>query len=688
MVWRRAERDGFVGDVQAMRRRVRRAHPGRTRPSGSSSSAPAGCATSSSRSSCSSSCTAAPTSRSARPTTLSALAALTDGRLRRPRGRRGAARGLRVPAHPRAPDPAASSCAAPTSCPTTRRRCAGSAARMGYLKDPVAALDKRVAAPPPRGAPAAREAVLPAAARPRSPGSPATRPGSSPEAAGPRLAALGFVDPTAALRHLEALTAGVTRTANIQRTLLPVMLDWFADAPDPDAGLFGFRRISESLGRPRGTSRRCATRARSPSGWPACSPPRRYATDLLRARAAGRADARRGPRRRSPPRRSPRRCWPPAGRQDDPDDGGRARSARVRRRELFRIAAGDLLGEHRRRRRRRRACPGSPTPPSRRRSTSPAASVRGAARARRARRPGWRSSRWAATAASSCPTAATPTCCSCTTRSPGADPQAASTYAQAVANELRRLLALPGGRPAAGGRRRPAARGQAGPAGAHPRLLRRLLREVVAGLGGPGAAARRRRRRRRGPAAAVHRADRPAALPGGRASADGRRRRGTPDQGARRRRAAAARRRPAHPPQARPRRAGRHRVDRAAAADAARRQRCPGCARRGPSRRSAPPREAGAAVDADDADDAGRRPGGWSAGCATRSRWCAARPATSCRATPASGPRWPRVLGYPAGGSPTRWSTTTCAPRVGRTRSSTGSSGNEGHCFTCRHMKQ
>ena len=28
-----------------------------------------------------------------------------------------------------------------------------------------------------------------------------------------------------------------------------MLLEWFADAPDPDAGLFGFRRISESLGR-------------------------------------------------------------------------------------------------------------------------------------------------------------------------------------------------------------------------------------------------------------------------------------------------------------------------------------------------------------------------------------------------------------------------------------------------------
>ena len=63
-----------------------------------------------------------------------------------------------------------------------------------------------------------------------------------------RLKALGYGDPRAALRHLEAMTAGVSRSAAIQRTLLPVMLEWFADSPDPDAGLFGFRRISESLG--------------------------------------------------------------------------------------------------------------------------------------------------------------------------------------------------------------------------------------------------------------------------------------------------------------------------------------------------------------------------------------------------------------------------------------------------------
>lgn len=70
----------------------------------------------------------------------------------------------------------------------------------------------------------------------------------SPEAAAQRLGALGFIDPASALRHLEALTSGVSRRAAIQRTLLPVMLGWFADTPDPDAGLLGFRRVSDVLG--------------------------------------------------------------------------------------------------------------------------------------------------------------------------------------------------------------------------------------------------------------------------------------------------------------------------------------------------------------------------------------------------------------------------------------------------------
>jgi len=70
----------------------------------------------------------------------------------------------------------------------------------------------------------------------------------APEAARERLAAIGYRDPAGALRHLGALTEGVTRRAAIQRQLLPVMLGWFADGPDPDGGLLAFRRLSETLG--------------------------------------------------------------------------------------------------------------------------------------------------------------------------------------------------------------------------------------------------------------------------------------------------------------------------------------------------------------------------------------------------------------------------------------------------------
>ncbi|MGB7449001.1 MAG: bifunctional [glutamine synthetase] adenylyltransferase/[glutamine synthetase]-adenylyl-L-tyrosine phosphorylase, partial [Ornithinimicrobium sp.] len=70
----------------------------------------------------------------------------------------------------------------------------------------------------------------------------------SPEAARDRLSALGFRDPSGAMRHLESLTEGVSRRATIQRTLLPVMLSWFADGADPDAGLLAFRQISDALG--------------------------------------------------------------------------------------------------------------------------------------------------------------------------------------------------------------------------------------------------------------------------------------------------------------------------------------------------------------------------------------------------------------------------------------------------------
>ncbi|MFI5661539.1 bifunctional [glutamine synthetase] adenylyltransferase/[glutamine synthetase]-adenylyl-L-tyrosine phosphorylase [Streptomyces sp. NPDC051684] len=69
------------------------------------------------------------------------------------------------------------------------------------------------------------------------------------DAARERLVALGYADPSAAMRHLEALASGVSRKAAIQRTLLPVLLGWFADSADPDAGLLNFRKVSDALGK-------------------------------------------------------------------------------------------------------------------------------------------------------------------------------------------------------------------------------------------------------------------------------------------------------------------------------------------------------------------------------------------------------------------------------------------------------
>lgn len=70
----------------------------------------------------------------------------------------------------------------------------------------------------------------------------------TPQAAQARLAALGYRDPRGAMRHIEALTTGISRRAALQRQLLPVLLGWLADGVDPDAGLLGFRRVSEELG--------------------------------------------------------------------------------------------------------------------------------------------------------------------------------------------------------------------------------------------------------------------------------------------------------------------------------------------------------------------------------------------------------------------------------------------------------
>lgn len=177
----------------------------------------------------------------------------------------------------------------------------------------------------------------------------------TPEAARARLEALGYADPAGALRHIEALTAGVSRRAAIQRTLLPVMLGWFAGAPDPDAGLLGFRQVSDALGTTPWYLRllRDEVTVAERMAWVLGSS--RYATDLLlrapeavamlgsaaeltpRPHEALRAEALAAVRRHIHADR-------PGEAGAIPAEEAVAVVRGLRRRELFRVAVADLLG--------------------------------------------------------------------------------------------------------------------------------------------------------------------------------------------------------------------------------------------------------------------------------------------------------------------------------------------------------
>ena len=166
----------------------------------------------------------------------------------------------------------------------------------------------------------------------------------SPEAAEQQLAALGYEDPRAALRHLEALTAGVSRSSNIQRTLLPAMLGWFADAPNPDAGLFGFRQISEALGSTHWYLQTLRDEGQVAQRLATVLASSRYATDLLQRAPDGvrmlASDEALQPLSRAALQKE---MTAAAHRHTDPVEAVTAIRA-IRRRELFRIAVGELLG--------------------------------------------------------------------------------------------------------------------------------------------------------------------------------------------------------------------------------------------------------------------------------------------------------------------------------------------------------
>ncbi|MEE4544166.1 bifunctional [glutamine synthetase] adenylyltransferase/[glutamine synthetase]-adenylyl-L-tyrosine phosphorylase [Streptomyces sp. V4-01] len=164
-----------------------------------------------------------------------------------------------------------------------------------------------------------------------------------PGAARERLQALGYADPAAAIRHLEALASGVSRKAAIQRTLLPVLLAWFADSADPDAGLLGFRKVSDALGRTPWYLRLLRDEGAAAQRLARVLSSGRLAPDLLmRAPEAvallGTPDGLRPPGHAA----LEQEVLAAVGRADTPEQGAAAVRG-IRRRELFRTAAADLI---------------------------------------------------------------------------------------------------------------------------------------------------------------------------------------------------------------------------------------------------------------------------------------------------------------------------------------------------------
>ncbi|MGW0546395.1 bifunctional [glutamine synthetase] adenylyltransferase/[glutamine synthetase]-adenylyl-L-tyrosine phosphorylase [Streptomyces altiplanensis] len=168
----------------------------------------------------------------------------------------------------------------------------------------------------------------------------------SPKAAGQRLEALGYADPAAALRHLEALASGVTRKAAIQRTLLPVLLGWFADSADPDAGLLGFRKVSDALGKTPWYLRLLRDEGAAAENLARVLSAGRLAPDLL-LRAPEAVALLGDPQGLKPRGRAhlEQEVLAAVGRADGAEAAVVAARG-VRRRELFRTAAGDIIGSY------------------------------------------------------------------------------------------------------------------------------------------------------------------------------------------------------------------------------------------------------------------------------------------------------------------------------------------------------
>ena len=162
-----------------------------------------------------------------------------------------------------------------------------------------------------------------------------------------RLAALGWSSPSGALKHVAALTAGTSRAARIQRALMPVLLDRLGSTADPDHGLLAYRKVSEALAatpwflallRDEGLAADRLMYVLGTSRWVAEMMPR--SPEVLRLLGGDGPSADLVARDPAEVARSLRAA---VARHTDPRSAGNvARS--LRRVELLRVACADLLG--------------------------------------------------------------------------------------------------------------------------------------------------------------------------------------------------------------------------------------------------------------------------------------------------------------------------------------------------------
>jgi glutamate-ammonia-ligase adenylyltransferase len=69
-------------------------------------------------------------------------------------------------------------------------------------------------------------------------------PGIGEGAIGERLAAFGFSDARRTREAVVELTQGLSRTSRLMQAMVPLLLDWLSESPDPDLGLLGLRRLA------------------------------------------------------------------------------------------------------------------------------------------------------------------------------------------------------------------------------------------------------------------------------------------------------------------------------------------------------------------------------------------------------------------------------------------------------------